>query len=190
MFGDREWSYRELDMAVTRIARKLREQGVKKGDRVASYGKNSDLYVLLFLATARIGAIHVPVNFQLRAGELDYILGDSDPLFVIADQALANAISQTRSNSHRQVLRFEDELLEWTISNDNRPVEDDEFDVEDTDVAQLLYTSGTTSDPKGAIMTHRALMHHYISCIHGLDIKESDRALHCLRLYNSAQMHV
>ncbi len=190
VFNDREWSYRELDMGVTRIARKLREQGVEKGDRVASYGKNSDLYILLFLATARIGAIHVPVNFQLRAGELDYILGDSDPKFVIADRDLAIAISQTRSNSHRQVLRFEDELLEWAFSNDNRPVGEDEFEVEDTDVAQLLYTSGTTSDPKGAIMTHRALMHHYMSCIHGLDIKESDRALHCLPLYHSAQMHV
>ncbi|MEH7378961.1 fatty acyl-CoA synthetase [Bacillus sp. JJ1533] len=190
VFNNREWSYREIDRAVTRIARQLREKGVAKGDRVASYGKNSDLYVLLFLATARMGAIHVPVNFQLRAGELDYILGDSDPALIIADRDLANAVSQTKSNSHRQVLRFEDEIMEWASSSDNRPLEDDEFDVDDTDIAQLLYTSGTTSDPKGAIMTHRALMHHYMSCIQGLDIKESDRALHCLPLYHSAQMHV
>ena len=190
VFGDREWTYRELDTAVTQIARKLRDEGVGKGDRVAAYGRNSDLYVLLFLAVARLGAIHVPVNFQLKAGELDYILTDSDPVLIFADRELADAVAETKANTHRRVLHFEEEVLEWALHRDGRPMEDDEFEVDDTDVAQLLYTSGTTSDPKGAILTHRAFMYHYMSCIQGLDIHESDRALHSLPLYHSAQMHV
>lgn len=190
IFDDREWSYLELDKAVTRVAQGLRGQGVTKGDRVAAYGRNSDMYVLLFLATARLGAIHVPVNFQLHGDELDYILSDLDPVLIFADRELAETITKTKSNCERSVLLFEKEILTWALSNDDKTLKDDEFAVEDTDVAQLLYTSGTTSDPKGAIMTHRALIYHYMSCIQGLDIEESDRALHSLPLYHSAQMHV
>lgn len=190
VFDEREWSYQELDKAITLISLGLQEQGVEKGDRIAAYGRNSDLYVLLFLAAVKIGAIHVPVNFQLKAGELDYILTDSDPVLIIADRELTDEIKRTSANSHRRVLQFEEEILTWALSEEHHPMERDEFDVDDTDVAQLLYTSGTTSAPKGAIMTHRALMYHYMSCIQGLDIKESDRALHSLPLYHSAQMHV
>lgn len=190
IFDDREWSYLELDKAVTRVAQGLHGQGVTKGDRVAAYGRNSDMYVLLFLATARLGVIHVPVNFQLHGDELDYILSDSGPVLIFADRELAEKITKTKSNRDRSVLLFEEEILTWALSDDDKSLQDDEFAVEDTDVAQLLYTSGTTSDPKGAIMTHRALIYHYMSCIQGLDIEESDRALHSLPLYHSAQMHV
>ena len=158
-FDDREWSYQELDHAVTRVTQGLHRQGVTKGDRVAAYGRNSDMYVLLFLATARLGAIHVPVNFQLHGDELDYILSDSDPILIIADRELADAITQTKSNRDRHVLLFEEEILAWALMGDDDRLRDDAFAVEDTDVAQLLYTSGTTSDPKGAIMTHRALIY-------------------------------
>ena len=62
--------------------------------------------------------------------------------------------------------------------------------VEDTDLVQLLYTSGTTSKPKGAMMTHRALVHEYVSSIVALDYSESDEPLHHMPLYHSAGMHV
>ncbi len=188
VFDDREWTYQELDQAVTSIAIQLRKEGVEKGDRVAAYGKNSDHYLLVYLASARLGAIHVPVNFQLKGRELDYILSDSDPTLIVSDRDLANEITKTDSNSGRRVLLFEEEIHEWSMNASEW--KDNLFDVEDTDVAQLLYTSGTTSAPKGAIMTHRALVHHYVSCIQGLDIKETDRALHSMPLYHSAQMHV
>nr|WP_289038099.1 fatty acyl-CoA synthetase [uncultured Allobacillus sp.] len=188
IYENREWTYRQLNQAVTHVALELQAEGVEKGDRVAAYGKNSDLYVVLYLAAVRLGAIHVPVNFQLKGAELDYILSDSDPALVVADRDLGVEIEKTENNSHQNMLYFEEHVLEWTTKQDES-VEID-FDVEDTDVAQLLYTSGTTSKPKGAIMTHRALVHHYVSCIQGLNIKESDRALHSMPLYHSAQMHV
>ena len=60
----------------------------------------------------------------------------------------------------------------------------------DTDVVQILYTSGTTSDPKGAMHTHRSLMTHYGACQDHLEIRPADRSLAALPLYHSAQMHV
>lgn len=189
-FEDRSWTYRELDQAVTRVARGLHSVGIQKGDRVGAFGKNSDLYVLLYLAVTRLGAIHVPINFQLRAGELQYILADSDPALVIADESLVGAVEEAVASAGFAVRGFEGDVLTWAASTDDAPAHSNEFDVEDGDIAQLLYTSGTTSDPKGAILTHRALLHHYMSSIYGLDIKETDRSLHCLPLYHSAQMHV
>lgn len=190
VFSEREWSYRRLDDAITKVAHRLKNLGVEKGNRIAAYGRNSDLYVLLFLAAARLGAIHVPVNFQLKGTELDYILNDSDPILIVCDRELSSEIDDVTFNNHQTVLYFEEEILDWATAEANISIDHEEFEIEDTDVVQLLYTSGTTSDPKGAIMTHRAFIYHYMSCIQGLNINESDRALHSLPLYHSAQMHV
>ena len=77
-----------------------------------------------------------------------------------------------------------------TAAADPSDPEHDLPSVTDTDLAQLLYTSGTTSLPKGAMMTHRALLHEYLSCLTSLDASPGQKMLHALPLYHSAQMHV
>ncbi|QQB13529.1 fatty acyl-CoA synthetase [Brevibacterium casei] len=188
-FGDRTWSYAEFDSAVTAIARELRRLGAGPGDRIAAYGRNSDLYALVYLACARAGFIHVPVNFQLTGDELDYILANSGAGIVVADSDLAEAVSATAHGGSARLVGFDD-FLGPASAPDIAPAGEGEFDVADTDVAQLLYTSGTTSAPKGAVMTHRALVHEYLSCLTSLDFAGTDRVVHALPLYHSAQMHV
>ena len=188
-FGDRTWSYAEFDAAVTAIARELRRLGAGPGDRIAAYGRNSDLYALVYLACARAGFIHVPVNFQLTGDELDYILANSGAGIVVADSDLAEAVSATAHGGSARLVGFDD-FLGPASAPDIAPAGEGEFDVADTDVAQLLYTSGTTSAPKGAVMTHRALVHEYLSCLTSLDFAGTDRVVHALPLYHSAQMHV
>ena len=61
-FGDRTWTFAQWDTAVTALARHLLSLGLSHGDRVAAYGKNSDLYALLFLACARAGLVHAPAS--------------------------------------------------------------------------------------------------------------------------------
>src|SRR5690606_31270295 len=80
------------------------------------------------------------------------------------------------------------DLLRWAL-DDNAP-EHTESGVDDDDLVQLLYTSGTTSRPKGAMLTHRALVHEYASSIAALDLRQDDVPLHSMPLYHSAQMHV
>jgi fatty-acyl-CoA synthase len=188
-FADRTWTYAELDDGVTAVARELGRLGAKKGDRVAAYGKNSDTYLLLYLGCARAGIIHVPVNYQLKNDELEYILDNAGAGIVFADGDLMDAVTATPTGSAAQVLDLTS-LVPIATAEAVPPAGDGEFSVDDTDVAQLLYTSGTTSAPKGAVMTHRALLHEYISALLVLDFAATDRAVHALPLYHSAQMHV
>ncbi|AKU93557.1 Acetoacetyl-CoA synthetase [Labilithrix luteola] len=191
-FEDRSWTYRELDRASTRVAHALLGLGLKKGDRVAAFGKNSDAYILLWLGVVKAGLIHVPVNFALSGRELAYILEQSGARAVFADRALQPAIASSGvSPEFVGTLRDgagERDVLAWAKAEG--PVAPLEVDIADHDVAQLLYTSGTTSEPKGAILTHRALVHHYASSAMALDARASERQLHALPLYHSAQMHV
>jgi len=188
-FADRTWTYRELDDAVTRAAGYLGELGVGAGDRVATYGRNSDAYLLAFLGCARLGAIHVPINYALTGEELGYLLDQSGSRLLLVDPALAGPVDALPTQP-KQVVPLRDapgSLLERASSGDLPELA---TTVGDADLVQLLYTSGTTSKPKGAMMTHRALVHEYVSCVHALELGADDDPLHPMPLYHSAQMHV
>lgn len=193
-FGERKWSYAELDQAVGRVAARLLELGLRPGDRVAAYGKNSDAYLLLYLGSARAGLVHVPVNFNATGDELSYLLTQSGAAAVLGDLALdrnLEVIAAGLGSVIRGSLRDgsgEIDVLRWAM--DARAPVHQEHGVGDDDLVQLLYTSGTTSRPKGAMLTHRALVHEYASSIAALNFSHHDVPLHALPLYHSAQMHV
>jgi fatty-acyl-CoA synthase len=183
-FGDRAWTYEELDTAVSRAAGVLRAEGLAPGDRVAAYGHNSDAYLIAFLACARAGLVHVPVNQSLTGDDLAYLVGQSGSALVLADPALAG-----RLPAGVRVLPLRDADGSLLDRLAGAPAHDGpEPGAED--LVQLLYTSGTTALPKGAMMTHRALVHEYLSAITALDLRAGDRPGHALPLYHSAQMHV
>ncbi|MGW7355165.1 acyl-CoA synthetase [Streptomyces sp. NPDC054802] len=189
-YADRSWTYAELDAAVTTTAAVLAGHGLRHGDRVAAYGHNSDAYLIAFLACARAGLVHVPVNQNLTGDDLAYILDQSGSALVLTDPDLA-----PRLPGGRPVLALRDTDGSPTADSllaqlaEPRPFTPErEPDAED--LVQLLYTSGTTALPKGAMMTHRALVHEYVSAITALDLAAGDRPVHSLPLYHSAQMHV
>ncbi|MGW3328077.1 fatty acyl-CoA synthetase [Streptomyces virginiae] len=183
-YRERTWTYAELDAAVTTGAAVLRERyGLAAGDRVATFAHNSDAYLLAYLACARAGLTHVPVNQNLTGEDLAYILDNSASALVLTDPDLAGRIP----DGYRvRALRDDPDSFLAELA-DPLPFEADR----DPDaLVQLLYTSGTTALPKGAMMTHRALVHEYESAIEALDLTEDDRPVHSLPLYHSAQMHV
>ncbi|QUH04612.1 acyl-CoA synthetase [Saccharopolyspora erythraea] len=182
---EREWTYAELDDAVSRAAGVLLAAGASKGDRVAAYGRNSDAYLIGFLACARAGLVHVPINYNLTGSELGYLVEQSGSTIALADPALAGALSGV--DRVIPLRGAEKSLLELSTSGEVPALPGD---VADDDLVQLLYTSGTTSRPKGAMMTHRALLHEYVSCVVALDFTDGDDPLHAMPLYHSAQMHV
>lgn len=163
-YGDRAWTYEELDEAVSRAASVLRDQGLAPGDRVGSYGHNSDAYLIGFLACARAGLVHVPVNQNLTGDDLAYIVGQSGSALVLADPGLSDRLP----DGVRTVpLRDAGDSLLARLA---QAPEYDGPEPRSEDLVQLLYTSGTTALPKGAMMTHRALVHEYLSAITALDL--------------------
>ncbi|WP_031153365.1 fatty acyl-CoA synthetase [Streptomyces xanthophaeus] len=179
-YRDRSWSYARLDAAVSTAAAQLRtDHGLAPGDRVATFAHNSDAYLIAFLACARAGLVHVPVNQNLTGEDLRHVLRHSGSSLVLTDPELADRVPE--GYGVRPLRALADPQAQ------QRPYERSS---DPQAVVQLLYTSGTTALPKGAMMTHRALAHEYESAIEALDLAEGDRPVHSLPLYHSAQMHV
>ena len=194
-YGGRAWSFEALDAAADRVARALLDAGLKPGQRLGAFGKNSDAYVLLWLACTRTGIVHVPINYALGPKELRYILEQAVVSGLVTDDALAETADAACEGlevglrgSFRSEAPGELDVLRVVRSDDD--VAPPEVELDENAVAQFLYTSGTTSLPKGAMMTHRALLAEYMACIIELDLKADEVGLAALPLYHSAQMHV
>ena len=197
--GATRWSYAEFDALVTRLAAGLARIGVAEGDRVAVLARNSHGFAALRFALARRGAVMVPINFMLKADEVAYILRHAGAKTLATDSGLAE-LAQAAAPLDTQVTQFI-----WLPSEEpSQPVAGmHDFDtlaacpdalpelcLNSTDVAQIVYTSGTESSPKGAMLTHDAVLWQYVSCVIDAEIAEADVALHALPLYHCAQLDV
>ena len=200
-YRDRTYTYAGLDAAADRVANALTARGVARGDRVALLSHNDDGYVVLTFALARLGAIAVPVNFMLQAGEVAYILEHCGATGVVAEAALLpvareaiDLAGREESVRVRGVLGSEGgdppdgwEAFETWAAHDDATAP--QVDVADDDVLQLMYTSGTESRPKGTMMTSRSLVTQYVSCIVDGRYTAGDVALHALPLFHVAAQH-
>jgi len=101
IFGDRTWSYAQLDEVVNRTANALAVRGIAKGDRVALLGHNSDSYVVAFFALARLGAISVPINFMLNGDEVAFIPSIPRPRPSSSSRPWSRSLSTRSGSAHR-----------------------------------------------------------------------------------------
>ena len=178
-WGDASWTYRALNEAAVRAAATLLASGLQPGDRIVAYGRNSADYLLTWLGCCKAGLVHVPANYALTAPELRFIAAQSGARLLLHDPALsANATPAGVPTRH-----FGDALAGAAEITDVGEA------VTDESIAQICYTSGTTGTPKGAVMTHRALMSEYVSCIVACEHDAGDRVLAALPLYHTAQLH-
>ncbi|MCW5636619.1 MAG: acyl-CoA synthetase [Rubrivivax sp.] len=200
--GDVRWTYAEFDRTCDQLAAGLAGVGVAKGERVAILARNSHAFAALRFALARLGAVLVPINFMLKADEAAFILRHAGARLLATDSGLAalarDAVARdTRverllwlpaeepSTPEPGMLHF-DELLAAGARAGALP----EVALGGSDLAQIVYTSGTESLPKGAMLTHDAVMWQYVSCIVDAGIAADDLALHALPLYHCAQLDV
>jgi fatty-acyl-CoA synthase len=196
--ADIHWTYAEFDSLCNLLARGLWRAGVTKGDRLAVLSRNSHAFAALRFALARIGAVLVPVNFMLNPDEIRFILKSSGakalatgPDFAAAGIAAAGGSSvelfirlpgEGEPASPGESPEF-DELLHEDASDIN-------VEVDGRDLAQLIYTSGTESLPKGAMLTHDAVIWQYVSCVIDGSMSADDLVLHAMPLYHCAQLDV
>ena len=182
VFGDRDWSFNALDRAADRVAGYFAGLGLNPGDRIAAYGRNSDAYFIAWLACVRGGFVHVPVNYALTGEELSYIVRQSGSRLVLTGSGLDGNLAGIAVDS-----RPMHDLI--AVALDPNAPAGPEPELEDDSLGQIVYTSGTTAAPKGAMMTHKAMVSQYYSVIHNMDYAESDRTLAALPLYHTAQTH-
>jgi long-chain acyl-CoA synthetase len=144
-------SYRDLDQSSGRLARWLIDQGLQPGDRVAIHWSNSIEVVQIFFAVFKAGLIAVPVNTRLKPPEAAWILEHSQSTICFSEPALAPVAEEARARSKSlQSIRTILPALS-AYSRGSLP------EVQDRQPAVILYTSGSTSRPKGAVHTHRTL---------------------------------
>jgi fatty-acyl-CoA synthase len=201
IYGPLRQTYAELDTVVNRMANALTARGVRKGDRIAILSHNNYDFVVAIFAHARIGAILVPINFMLGGAEVAYILGHAEASGMIVERALLGTAEAaiTIAGAERAVrvrgVIGEDgtsttdgwePLQSWREHSDATPPD---VALSDDDPLQLLYTSGTESQPKGATLSSRCLIAQYMSCVIDGQMSGDDVEIHALPLYHCAQMH-
>jgi fatty-acyl-CoA synthase len=196
--GSTDWTYRQFDDICNRFAAGLAATGVGVGDRVAVLARNSHGFAALRFAVARLGAVLVPINFMLNSAEANFILGHSGAKMLCTDSGLADlarsasvgtAVQQLvwlpgeeAGSPAADMLAFDDLLQHGATP----PA----IELNGTMLAQIIYTSGTESRPKGAMLSHDAVISEYVTCLVDVEIAHNDVMLHALPLYHCAQLDV
>ncbi|HJZ34529.1 MAG TPA: class I adenylate-forming enzyme family protein [Hyphomicrobiaceae bacterium] len=175
--GDR-LSYAEFRASVESCAAGLAAAGIGKGDRVAMLLGNGIPFPVVLFASLHLGAIAVPLSVREQTPGLSYMLAHSGAKLIVYDRALGERLppaAATPALRHRVAIAADaaDRGLPWLVDTPVPP----SAPVDEDDTAIILYTSGTTGTPKGAMLTHLGICHsamHYESC---MALGAGDRAL-------------
>ena len=186
------WSYADVEAESARHAHLLCERGVVPGDRVAVQVEKSPRALMLYLACLRAGAVYLPLNSAYLDRELDYFLGDAEPRVVVArpesPSGLA-ALCERHGAGEPLVLGADGE---GTLTEASRAMPD-RFDTVTRaagDLAALLYTSGTTGRPKGAMLTHANLFSNARGLHAAWGFRAGDVLLHMLPIFHTHGLFV
>jgi fatty-acyl-CoA synthase len=173
----RSFTYRELFDRANSLALKLRATyGIGKGDTVAVLAMNEPETVFLFFALQRLGAILVPVNFRFSPREVDHVLADCGAKLFVHQEAFTELAAKLK-NRPPQVLPFEGAAGLNGLLFSDAPTRVTELEGDLDSPVMLLYTSGTTGAPKGALVTHKMLFWNSVSTGLRLNVTQSDSAV-------------
>lgn len=177
--GER-FSYVEMNARANRLANWMLSLGVEKGDRVSIIAKNSMVYLDLFYGLAKIGAIFTPYNWRLTSNELSYMINDCKPKILFIEPEFVEIFEAMRPDVNVQqlvsirgakvdgALVYEEEVIAVPATEPQRP------DLDAESPYCILYTSGTTGKPKGAVLPHRQILFNAINTVASWGLREDD----------------
>jgi len=167
IFEGKQQTYGEFATLVRKQATLLRKSGVCSGDRVGFLGFNQPAFLETLFAANAIGAIFVPFNFRLTGEELTFIINDAGIHSLVVDDALQPVIESVRTQLYCiNLFSAESDFENWKSLKTERSASSELAEtvlVQNDDVALIMYTSGTTGLPKGAMLTHGNIMWNNIN---------------------------
>jgi fatty-acyl-CoA synthase len=178
-FAGQETRYAQLLRQSRAMAAALLEQGVHRGDRIAWLGLNHPLQIALLFACASLGAMAMPLNYRLAAPELARILQDGQPRWLIHDAACQDLAQGLKQSCAVQLQNFQS-LLDVGLNLPTTFTQPSQAD----DAALLVYTSGTTGWPKGAVHTQRNLVENMHIAHIGSGLSATDLIASMLPLFH------
>jgi acyl-CoA synthetase (AMP-forming)/AMP-acid ligase II len=191
--GSQRFTYRQLKERVDRLSNALLDLGLERGDRVCMLSPNSHFFLESFYATAQIGIVLVPLNYRLLAADHEYILNHAGVCAVLVDWEYTPVIDAIRDRlpgvRHWIVAQDEGRAPEgWTSWNDLLEAASAQApalpDIGENEMVSINYTSGTTSRPKGVMLTHRNCYLNAYNMIVHLGMRHEDVELWTLPMFH------
>ena len=197
IFQEKSFTFRDLDNLSNRLAQSLRRMGIIPGDRVSIYSNNSWEWVVSYYAIAKLGGVINPINVMLKPEEVCYVVNDCGARAIILspDKALPTREATHGASGLEYIISYEDAgdgILSFQDVLNKGSSEPMSSNAGQEDVSTIGYTSGTTGHPKGATLTHRAVLVNAFMTAN-MHMKTSlDRvvtALPCAHVYGNVVMH-
>lgn len=186
-------SYLELHLAVNQLADSFRKFGVEKGDKVVLHMPNTKEFLFAYFAVQRLGALIVPINAKLVQQEVSFILDHSDAKVFITHDLLFNQVKGLPKSADLLCIKTGGAVDHW-LSFEKLMAEGSPSEITceltEDDEASILYTSGTTGDPKGVIYTYRSILSVATMICVEMTMKPESRILHMMPLSHSAPLHL
>jgi len=182
-------TYKQLNDRANRLANAMTALGVNHGDRVGILALNEPEYFDMYFGLGKIGAILVPLNHRLAGPEIEYILSDCDAKVLVFGKEFAEVVDSIRNGiSARDLIAVFDDPPEWANSYESvigeASGEEPEEEGGDDDTLTILYTSGTTGRPKGAMLTHTYYFWNSVNLMSTLGMDVGETTLIALPLFH------
>ncbi|WAA10132.1 class I adenylate-forming enzyme family protein [Fervidibacillus albus] len=173
--GRKTYSFSEMNRRVNQFAHYLQQENIQAGERIALFCKNHEDFITSFFSAAKIGVITVPINWRLQTSEIVYILQNTEPTLLIYDVEFEEKIKDVLQHVSVKTVQAGDERFDPFI--DSFPTDEVRPVSKGDDTILIMYTSGTTGKPKGAMITHTNLLAASIGMSHVIDWWFGDRFL-------------
>ncbi|MGW0188425.1 acyl-CoA synthetase [Streptomyces sp. NPDC003362] len=186
--GEKSTDYRTLHTRTTRLAHALRARGVGRGDRVAYLGPNHPSYLETLFAAGTLGAVFVPLNTRLAAPEIAYQLADSGAKALVHGPGHAGLVAALPGGAgERTQIEVGAGYEQVLAAAPDEPIDEP---VTGDDLCVIMYTSGTTGRPKGAMLTHGNLTWNAVNVLVDTDLTTGERALVSAPLFHTAGLNM
>lgn len=192
---DKTFTYKEFGKRTDQLAFALHNAGIQKGDHVAVMLPNTHYMLECFYGICQLGAVMVPLNYRLTAKDLEYIIRHSDARMLIVDAEFGKIIEgiQKELPIEKYIVvevdghdsRIDGETYETFISSSESEGPLPEVEIDENQMLTLNYTSGTTSNPKGVMLTHRSNYLNAANFLHHLNVTHDDVYLHTLPMFHA-----